>query len=302
MDAKDLAKSKDHRSVTAMCNFSRCPRKYCWQKQFNLERPSPQRDLAMRFGSAIHAGAPFTHTKEIEKALETFRDVWADGDEFEDQKRNFRVGRNILLDMMVHHGGRGFVFNMVEPKVKSTVEQGMKGLHEISFDVDCGLASGKPLTGRIDGLMTHKGTGRTWILEYKTASQLWKTFGDVFVINPQMELYALAMGISGQPVEGGLVEGVLVSKTKTEILPVLWEVDEEIVAAGLEWLKWQDKQLAELEASAPSDPLQWPMNRAACTPSPEFGLQGFLCDYQPLCSAGSRWKGLLGMYQQQEYR
>jgi hypothetical protein len=169
-------------------------------------------------------------------------------------------------------------------------------MHEQTLDIDLGLPSGKPVTMRIDVAVTRKNDGAEGLGDYKTTSTLWGTFGDCFSISPQMETYVLGMRLAGVPIKFAFVEGILVSKTKVETLVVPLEYSEDQIAQSLEWWKATDGKLHEQEVAAPGDPLAWPMNRAMCTPYPGFGLQGFVCEYQPLCQAGARWQQLLGLY------
>ena len=295
---------QDHRSVSSMCKFARCPRRYFWAKHMGLESVSPVRDLAMTFGSAIHAGVPWTYSGQLDKAFAEFEKVWADGDSYEDKKRTTRTGKAILLDLAALHSGSEFPFEVLEPEIKSFVEKGETWPHEITFEVDVALPSGKPITGRIDALMRHKTSGELWLMEYKTSSQLWRTFSELFTTSVQVETYVMALRVAGYDVVGGFVEGILVAKGKTEQLPVPVVVSEEEVEGVLEWWRWKDDELVQLEDSLnvngkdSTDPLNWPCERSACSPYAQFGLQGFVCEYEPLCTARERWKGLVGMFEQ----
>ena len=296
-------KNVDHRSVSSMMNFCRCKRKYFWAKQCGLEAPSPQRDLAMRFGSAIHAGVPFTHTgshRDFDSAMSAFAAEWGDGDEFQDKKRNTRTGRNVLLDLMQLHGD-SFPLQMVEMEVQSESD-GKKTLHEVTAKVDFGLASGKHVEMRVDGIGADKTTGALSLVEYKTTSQLWQTFGSIWTLNPQIETYCTGLILAGMAITGSIVEGLLVAAGKTEVSVVPVSMIEDTMNGCLEWWCRNDRELSQLEAEAEANPLRWPMAREACTPYPCFGLQGFVCEFQPLCMAGGKWQGLLGMFQVKEQK
>jgi len=288
-------REKDHRSVSSMCDFARCPRRHCWKHQLRLSKPSPQRDLAMLFGSAIHAAIPFTFTRELGKAAEAFNEIWKDGDEWDDPKRNSRVAKNILLDLLGVYGAASFPYEVQVPEVKAGVVKGV-GPHEIEFDIDVGFESGKTLMGRIDAMWREKKGGGLWLVEYKTATQLWGTFPQMFVMAPQPETYALAMKIAGYEVVGVLVEGILVAKTRVERVSVPLILGDEDLEDCLTWWKAKDAELLELERNT-MDPMDWPMERAMCAPYACFGLQGWPCEYQPLCQARGEWEGLVGMYE-----
>tara|TARA_Y100000310_G_scaffold170422_1_gene170565 strand:- start:121 stop:1050 length:930 start_codon:yes stop_codon:yes gene_type:complete len=295
-------KECDHRSFSSGCDFQRCPRRYFWKKHAGLRGVSETRDLAMTFGSAVHAGAPYTHTGELQKGLDAFQDTWGDGDEWGDKKRNSRVGRNILLDLMSFHRGASYPFEVLPPETKAFVRKEHQGPHEVAFSLDFGLPSGKPVDGRIDALGRRKEGGHGVVpVEYKTASQIWKTFGDIFVVSMQVVTYGMALQLVGMEVEEGFVEGILVASGKTEVLPVPVDLSAEQMGRGVEWWLGLDQELlrAERQEGAEGDPLVWRADWGSCTPYPYFGLQGFLCEYQPLCLAGDRWEELVGMYQQE---
>jgi hypothetical protein len=223
--------------------------------------------------------------------MKEFGMVWGDNDKWEDKKRNSVTARRIIIAMCeAHTSGE---YEPVRPEVLTPGE----GEHETTFEVSLGLLSGKSVTGRVDCLIRRKSDSSLWIREYKTASVIWGSFKDIFTINVQIETYALALAVAGVKVSGALVEGILVAGGKTEIIPVPVELDQEKLDATLEWWKWQDRVLESLETYS-SGVEDWPMNRTACTPYPMFGSQGFVCDFQPLCLAGPRWPGLLGMFSQ----
>lgn len=287
-------KNCDHRSFSSMCAFARCPRLYAWKKQLNLERPSPTRDVALVFGSAIHAAAPFTWQRDtLPLALEAFRNKWGDRDALADAKRNSRTGLAIVTSLCDLHSSPSFPYVAVAPEHLTPGE----GPHEATFEVELGLPSGKPVTGRIDVSLRHKHTEAVGFGEYKTASQIWGTFPDIFIKSLQIETYALALRVSGTPASFALVEGILVAKGKTETLVVPVELSDERLTSTLEWWRRQDKALSALENEAEGDPLAWPAQWENCTPYATFGLQGFVCEYQPLCLAENRWPQLLGLYE-----
>jgi hypothetical protein len=300
VDARALTmKACDHHSVSSICNFARCPRLYCWKKVVGIERPSAVRDLAMTFGSAVHAGAPFTWEGNLAEAMVAFKKVWGEGDSYEDKKRTSRVGMNVLASMCSLHSGATWPYEVLMPVRQVEVESGsgMMSPHEIMFEVDMGLS--RPVTGRIDATMRRRDDGTLWLMEYKTSSQLWGNFADNFIVSPQVETYGLAMKVSGAEFEGAIVEGLLVSKTRTDesIVPVSF--NEEALSATLAWWRWQDQRVRALEESVDGleDPTVWSCERSACTSYAQYGQQGWVCEFQPLCMAGNRWHGLVDMYE-----
>jgi hypothetical protein len=252
----------------------------------------------MTFGSAIHAAMPASYAGDYSGALAAFRQVWRDNDKWADKKRTENTGRRIIAAMCEVHSTQEY--RPVRPEVLTPGE----GEHETTFEVSLGLPSCKSVTGRIDCLVERTSDHSRWLREYKTASQIWGSFPDIFTRNAQIETYALAMKLLGVPVAGALVEGILVAAGKTDCVPVPVEISEDKLEEILEWWRWQDGMLSAHESLSDlqSSPIQavrsWPKNLAACTPYPQFGSQGFVCDYQPLCLAGDRWPGLLGQFSQ----
>lgn len=288
-------KSKDHRSVSSVCDFKRCPRRYYWGHQLRLQRPSPERDLAMRYGSAIHAAMPFSYVKDMTGAMARFRDVWGDGDSFGDKKRNSLRATDVMADLCALHGAAGYRFEPLKPPQEAPVGE-FTSENEWHFEVDIGLPSGKTLMGVIDAVLREKESGGKYVVEYKTASQIWKTFGEIFVISPQMQTYVMAMRVSGVDVVGAMVEGVLVAAGKTEVVVVPENYEDEDIEDIIAWWKEADRDLARYETTA-KGPMEWRAELSACVPYPQYGLQGWACEFQPLCKARERWEELRGMYE-----
>jgi hypothetical protein len=105
-----VIKPPDHRSPSSVCKFCRCPRLFAWSKLVGLERSSPTRDLALSFGTAIHAAAPFTWDRNIEGAFLAFAESWAEGDAAGDPKRNTLTAKKILSSLCDLHGASSWPY------------------------------------------------------------------------------------------------------------------------------------------------------------------------------------------------
>lgn len=290
----------DHRSVTSMCGFVRCPRLYYWSRVLGLEKPSTTRELAMRFGSGVHAAAPWTHAQDRERALEAFAVEWGDGDDYGDRKRTSDVARAVIDEMLRVHGEDC----PYEPLPKHDVAGGdvsEDALNEIEFDVVLPGVS-KPVTGFVDCVGRDRASGALSVVEYKTATQIWGSFGDLFTLSPQVMTYALALRAMGLDVRGAYVEGILVAKTKASVMMVPLEVGDVALNACLRWWRGHDIDLRACEERDPdgTTPSVWPMELCGCNPYAAFGVQGWQCEFEPLCQAGDAWEALREMYHVKE--
>jgi hypothetical protein len=282
-----------------MCGFVRCPRLYYWSRVLGLEKPSTTRELAMRFGSGIHAAAPWTHAQDRERALAAFADEWTDGDAYGDRKRTSDVAGAVIDEMLRVHGEDC----PYEPLPKHDVCGGdltEDALNEIEFDVDLGLS--KPVTGFVDCVGRNRATGTLSVVEYKTATQIWGSFGDLFTLSPQILTYVLALKAMGLDVCGAYIEGILVAKTKASVMMVPLEVGDVALEAALCWWRKHDLDLLACESCDQdgADPTRWRMELSGCNPYASYGVQGWQCEFEPLCQAGDAWEALREMYHVKE--
>lgn len=287
----------DHRSPSSMCQFVRCPRKYFYGRIMSLERSSTGRDLAMRFGSALHAAAPYTHRRDLDGAFKAFDGEWKDGDDYGDKKRTKRTANAIIAEMCRVHGPEC----PYEPLTPADVGLKAKdpGMNEVEFSVDIGLTSGKPLTGIIDTLGRVRSTQAIAVVDYKSASQIWGSFGELFALSPQIQTYVMASRVMGVDVQAAFVEGILVSAGRVSITLVPLEIVEDVQDAMLDWWRsWDHRvEMCEQWEDSETNPLRWEQNFCGCNPYACFGCQGFECEFDPLCSAGRNWRELVGTYQ-----
>jgi len=76
------------------------------------------------------------------------------------------------------------------------------------------------------------------------------------------------------------------------------ETSEGVLDAALCWWRKHDLDLVACEASDPSGtaPELWCMELSGCNPYASFGVQGWQCEYEPLCQAGLGWGALRELY------
>ena len=285
----------DHRSVTSMCGFVRCPRFYYWSRVLGLEKPSTVRELAMRGGAGVHAAAPWTHMQNRVQALEAFNAVWLDGDDYGDKKRTRAVFTAVIDEMLrVHDEDCPYV-----PLPRHEVCSGNPtndALNEIEFDVDLGLS--RPVTGFVDCIGRDKARGTLSVVEYKTATQIWSSFADLFSLSPQILTYVLATKAMGLDVDGAYIEGILIAATRASVMMVPMETSDGALDATLRWWRKHDLDLLACESIDPdgTDPERWRMELSGCNPYASFGIQGWQCEFEPLCQAGDGWESLRELY------
>jgi hypothetical protein len=138
-----------------------------------------------------------------------------------------------------------------------------------------------------------------WAIEFKTTGQLGAQFLSQFALDPQILTYALALAsYSSEKVQGTIVDGVLVAKTKVESLSLPIYVREHHLRDLIEWYA---RAWIDIEAYHKRD-VPFPKNLSSCSPYAGFGSPGYVCEYQPLCLAGEAWEDMVGMYDHEEPR
>lgn len=280
----------EHLSPTSATCFSRCPRRWMYRRM-GLE--SPGLKSAMLFGEAFHHGASLAAEGRLNEAIAAFDKIWKD--EAEDDKRTRSAGHTILKDFCATHSGKDALYKLFPPPIGVQVPERVSEW-EVPFAIDIGIPV--PIVGRIDGVGKHRDDGGTWAIEYKTTSQLGAMFLSNFGFDPQIVTYALALSMNiPQSVEGTIVDGILVAKTKVESLRIPIYVSSFMIATCIQWYKDIWNRISACVAAE-----DFPLNISACSPYPGFGMPGFVCEYQPMCLAGGLWEGMLGLYVHKEPR
>jgi hypothetical protein len=284
--------SKDHTSVSALCTFARCPRRYFYGQGCRLCRMEV--GLALDFGGAIHLGLPWCHEGDVDGAVEVFESRWEH--RLGDEKRSSERARAMFADFAFSHSGSRGLYDIVDP-----VEVGWKptrisgrvhGDNELEFELDLGLGGGRPLVGLIDALGRHRDTGRLWLVEYKTSSELSSRFIASFNLAPQTLVYTMAARRLGLDVEGVIYEGLLVHKTRCETLALPVSVPAWLDKVGEEWVRETFFRLRDSEVRE-----EWPQDISGCGPYPQFGQCGYQCEFEPLCMVED-WPSLRTMYEE----
>lgn len=285
-------------SVSVLDTISRCPRKAFYS--FGVElAPRGASSIAMKFGEAIHAGLPDAHFGRLVEAISRFDKVWnlEDGSpRAGDDKRNPINGRQILAHYMETHVQNRALFQLQAPPSGTAVLSDRISDYEIPFVLDIGLPI--PLVGRIDGWGLHRDTGKPWVVEYKTSSEMSTRFLDGFDLNPQVICYTMVLRSMGIPAEGAIVEAIKVSKAKENAHEVIAKpiyVTDEMISDFLKWARY-----TTLFFLACQDHQEFPKDISACSPYPQHGSPGYQCEFTPLCLMKD-WTQMIGNYEQREY-
>lgn len=245
----------------------------------------------MTFGEALHAALPkLLVTKDISLAMAEFSKVWKDGDSHEDRKRNTERAMVMMEEVLEKfHDDRG-IFRLLEPPEGAVKIDETTSEYEIPFAIDIGLPV--PLVGKIDSWAKHRDTGELWAVEYKTTSDVPTTFIRNMEINPQTIGYCLVLkSMVDKPVVGTYVVALQTAIRKTESLfqPIL--VQDHELQAFVHWAQFYGSMLLECERRQ-----EFPKNLSACTPYPQYGQGGFMCDFSMLCKAED-WTDVKQFYQ-----
>jgi hypothetical protein len=246
---------------------------------------------ALKFGEAIHLAAPLAIEVSVEEAVKAFETLWGEEQEaFGDLKRNVDRATEMLRDIRKTHQANEFPYEFVSPPESGVELSKRVSEWEVAFAVDVGLPV--PLVGRIDGLVRSKFDHKLWPWELKTSSEISTRLLAGFQHSPQVLGYGLvSRTLTGEDVEGVVVEAMRVSKTsaETSVFPVSFREHE--LQAFLKWARWIGTQLLLCEQRE-----DFPQDVSACTPYPQFGMPGYQCDFFPLCSQVENWTQLKDLY------
>lgn len=281
----------DHLSPTSTATFGRCPRRWMYRRM-GLESKEPK--AALLYGSAFHHAVGLAFHSRIAESIKAFAEVWDES--LANDKRSLARATAMMMNFAQTHTPGKSLYSLIPPPRGVEVPD-RTSEWEVPFAIDIGIPV--PIVGRVDGVGRHRDTGELWAIEFKTSGQLGAQFLSQFALDPQILTYALALGsYSTERVQGTIVEGVLVAKTKVENLCLPVYVREHSLRDVIEWYAraWIDMELYR-ELDKP-----FPMNLSSCSPYSGFGMPGYTCEYQGLCLAGDAWPDMLGMYEHVEPR
>ncbi len=275
----------DYCDQSGLCEFCRCPAKYCLSRQLGLESPTRMK-IALDYGTDIHAALPYCYTgtpEGLDKAFQTFNAAW-DRRPYggEDVKRNKTTARDSLMGFAENHTPANCQYDILHFDIKATTAD-IISPNEIPFLIDIG---GKlPLAGRIDLPARHRATKTIWCDDYKTSSIITENYFKEFHNSPQAVGYTLALSmLTKEDVMGMIVEAIRTSKTKIENQMALIFVSNNQVKSFISWAKRTSEQIIYC-----NEKKQWPKNPSGCAPYSSFGSHGYYCDFKDICD-GVDWR------------
>ena len=283
-------------SVSALLDFSRCPRRFFYKncglsKEF--EHP------ALSFGTAIHKAFPLVITQGLEAGVAAFDSVWDKS--LEDPKNRAYKSRNrlrailMLTEVYRTHCVSPSIYELLPPPSSSINLDDNVSDYEVAFAVDIGLPI--PLVGRIDSMVRHKDTGELWALELKTASEVSSRYLEGFEGSPQVLAYTLAIKTMEASARGTFIEALLVSATRTlvQIQPVY--VHDHQLESFVKWAQYVGGMILKMEEQE-----NFPTDFSGCYPYPQFGMPGYFCDYKNLCHLGEDWTNYKDLFVVRDHR
>ena len=290
----DLIRPLKRLSISSICNFRRCPRKFFYSNLCNLS-PWTEEPNFFKFGRALHASAPWALKNDLRKAMEEFDKVWPSDGHMDDDKRNrSRASASMVYLQSVCGEPRG-IYSLVEPPKTGLLNPEGVSPFEIPFAIDVGIDV--PFVGVVDGLVRHRDTKKLWALEIKSASEMSMRFAGSFEMNPQCIGYPLALqAFVEEDLQGTFVQGILVAKSSVNTLTVPVSVRKNLYEDFLELI-----QLTREEIEKCLQRGHFPKDLSSCNGYSQFGQFTFDCDFQSLCSVGD-WTSLKSMFFQSEPR
>lgn len=296
-------------SVSTLCSYVRCPRKYFYEKN-GLRQDTLS--LNPEYGSAMHEAIPVAlETESLEQSMDAFLTYWVDIEKeievrgIDAKKHNRHSASRTLQHFIFTHSGRKSIYKLMHPPEGSLEREGTTSPFEVPWAIDIGARV--PLAGRLDGLCTHRDTGESWVWELKTTGRyLNSQFFDAHEMYTQNLTYALVSQTLDVPCAGVIIEGVLVHASKVDnqcqMIPIqphhledvlLWLqrttdslLDAEIVYAEL---------LEEHDGNANLAAKAFPKDFTGCTPYTHYYTPGWRCDFADLCRVPD-WRALSDLY------
>jgi hypothetical protein len=252
----------------------------------------------------MHQAVPVAlETEDLGEAMKAFLSGWMPMEERmdergeEDKKRNRRTAERSLSHFIHSRKGNKSLYKLTPPPEGGIPVDSRDSEYEVPWAIDIGLRV--PLVGRFDGFCVHRDTGKNWIWELKTTSYLNAAFFDAHEMYPQNLTYSLVgQTMLDEPVEGVMLEGMLVSASKVDNITQPIPVTPHHLQDNLEWMQRTGKELLEAEdALAAGATLQevFPKDFCACTPYPHYYRPGFRCDFADLCRVPD-WRALTGLF------
>ena len=289
---------REYLSITTLMDFARCARRYFHRKSGLVPLDEPGAPL---YGQAMHKAIVPGMMHGLDAGMAAFQTVWKE--ELADTKRSLARARAQLSHYVHTHTQGRAIFKFEKPPEGAIKLDESTSDFEVPFAIDVGLPGGLPITGRIDGLVSHRDTGELWGYEFKTTGRLTSSLFEAMEVHPQTLGYTLALRtLTDKPVRGMIVEGMLIDKLKVDNLTHLVPVQDHMVNGARDWLRFYGELLLACEKRflETNDVDQaFIRNWAGCSPYPWFYTPGWACEFSTLCKVED-WQPLTAMYGHRE--
>lgn len=295
-----LYKPRTHLSISALCEFSRCPRKFFFSN-LGVREPHHTAHPALTFGSALHAAIPLAQKVSLEAAVKRFTEVWDNS--VADEKRNTINGIAMLQDWARHRTGPDRPYTILDPPAECPEFEESRSEYEIPYVImlECGI----PLIGWIDCAVRLTQGNKLCAGEFKTASTVSDFLTAGFDLHPQTTGYAMVLQLffPDEKVYGTYVDFLGVSKKPDKRItwgkPVY--VNPNLYEDFLKWAEFKYYELRSMEerladsikTGKGSNPFI--KDFTGCHPYASFGCGGFTCPYMEICTT-SDWSEVMGGY------
>lgn len=276
-----MIKTSEHFDIkfldaSRISKFSRCEARFLLGSLMGL-RSSDESKINLDYGTVMHAVLPHMYSGDPTKAFEVFDDLWAKfpyGEE--DDKMTTELSRTRINNFVASHAPGSCSYEIMHFPFSNPAKD-LISENEVPFLIDVGLKY--PLTGRIDAPIKWLASKATWAYDFKTSSELSDRLFDGFWMSPQACVYTIALSqITGEKIDGFIVEGMRKSKTKFESQLGFTFVHVHHLKRFLDELKDLIKRLDQANESG-----IWHQNYALCSSYSSFGFPCKACEYKMIC-------------------
>jgi len=281
----------DYIDASGASCFNRCPAKFMFSRLMGLTSTGKSM-VAPDYGTAMHRALPYCYDglANVERAIDEFNAAWKEYDYgISDEKRNPTCAEASLRNFANCRDKHTCPYTIVNMPVKVTTAD-IISPNELPFMVDIG---GKlPIAGRIDAPVRWKQTGKLWTMDYKTSSEVSSRFFNNFNRATQSCLYVFALSVmSGEPVEGMIIEAVRTSKKNVECQAAPIFVSNIQIEQCIEMVNESAEAMIKC-----NEEQKWPQRLTGCSPYSMFeGQPGRVCEFAQICDAPD-WETMVKYY------
>lgn len=284
--------------------FGRCECRYMFKCLMGLKQPRCDMSMielpsfvsgyiALDYGTVMHAVLPYMYNADITKPFEVFKELWAKYPYGEsDPKRNTSVTQSRIIDFVGKHTEKTRTYTIEKFDFTSPATELISD-NEIPFLIDIGAEH--LLAGRIDNAVRLHATKSLWAYDFKTSSEISDRYYGNFWNAPQPITYTIALSqITGQPIDGLIIEAMRISKTNIETQYRQIDVSAINIRQFI-----QEVKLDCARINAANETGIWRQRNALCSSYSSFGSPGFTCEYKIICDADD-WQDAARFYERKK--